>query len=183
MAQHGTAGVARNGDPARPRIFASRQGRARPNRASTGFHTPTADRKTHVTMVHRTLIDNHCRLTFKPQAKINRQPSRLEFTVSHTKQTPAPQFNRHLSAAFVQGLHDAILDGQERILNKAKQRAAGHKSRFTSHESQSGAPGEIRTPDPLVRSLIQTPGLLVPKPDMLLCRRKSGYLCPLQCQP
>jgi hypothetical protein len=31
-------------------------------------------------------------------AKFNRQPRRLEFTLSRTKQTPAPQFNRQLSA-------------------------------------------------------------------------------------
>jgi hypothetical protein len=38
-------------------------------------------------------------------AKFNRQPRRLEFTVSRTKQTPAPQFNRQLSATSPKSLN------------------------------------------------------------------------------
>jgi hypothetical protein len=47
-----------------------------------------------VTMLQAVLIDNS-RLS---PAKINRQPRRLEIRVTHTKQTPATQFNRQHSA-------------------------------------------------------------------------------------
>src|SRR5579863_3394364 len=39
---------------------------------------------------HSSLLTSH--------AKFNRKPRGLEFTLFHTKQTPAPQFNRQLSA-------------------------------------------------------------------------------------
>jgi hypothetical protein len=39
---------------------------------------------------------SHCYIQLKT-AKINRKPRRLEIVVSHTKQTPTTQINRHLS--------------------------------------------------------------------------------------
>jgi hypothetical protein len=48
--------------------------------------------------------------------------------------------------------------------------------------SENGAPGESRTPDLLVRSLISLYGRLGTKTDMLLSCRDLGYRRRVQCQ-
>jgi hypothetical protein len=73
-------------------------------------------------------------------AKFNRQPRRLEFTLSHTKQTPAPQFNRQQIATskiaqFASRMpsrdtHHMISNRQNRSAAPAPTR---HSSRITRH--------------------------------------------------
>ena len=70
---------------------------------------------------HSPLITRHC--------KFNRQPARLEFAISPTKQTPAPQFNRQLFGTFeIQSCTLAIL-----IQRIAAPFFTNYESRFTSH--------------------------------------------------
>ncbi len=75
------------------------------------------------------LIDNDCRSPRSTHNKINRQPCQLETSVSHTKQTSAPQINRQqIATSKITHLG---------ISNRRNQQAAPaftrHSSRITRH--------------------------------------------------
>jgi hypothetical protein len=74
MAQDTMASIARSSNPARSSVFASRELHVRSIYAPPDLEPGIAGRKPHVTMLHRTLIDNHCRLTLRRPTKVNRQP-------------------------------------------------------------------------------------------------------------
>jgi hypothetical protein len=81
-----------------------------------------------VTMLQAVLIDNSRR----SPAKINRQPRRLEIRVTHTKQTPATQFNRQRFATW------QITNHESQITSHA--RSNRHTSRLenaVSHRKQT----------------------------------------------
>src|ERR1700730_8253131 len=104
----------RIGTPATARV----ERRARSSVATTCRARPTTRaahhpaRKAHVKRELQcyipALIDNHRRSPRSTHTKINRQPRRLETSVTYTKQTPASQINRKhlrtLHPAFIAGL-------------------------------------------------------------------------------
>ncbi len=145
MAQDGTAIIARNANPARPRVFALRQRHVHPNPAQPCCKSLNAARKPHVTMLHRTLIDNHCRLASRPHPKINRQPRRLETVISPRKQTPPAQFNRKLSATPARHFFPCNFNFSNIRICRPERRPAIHQPPLTDHQSRIAAKQESHT--------------------------------------
>ncbi len=86
---------------------------------------------------------SHCYIHLKT-AKINRKPRRLEIVVSHTKQTPATQINRHLSCTLQNHFRrtkSALVAGRSGLASDLQQRPADlvvairNSSLITSHSS------------------------------------------------
>jgi hypothetical protein len=101
MVARGTASIARDGHRTRSRAFARVVRACSVPRTSARVSQPQPSPKKR--MLHcyiRTLIDNARQFALATHPKFNRQPRRLEFSVSHRKQTPGTRLNRQLFHTF-----------------------------------------------------------------------------------
>ncbi len=114
--------------------------------------------KPHVTSELRRYIPEVTVTDRRLRRKINRQLRRLEFSVSHTKQTPAPQFNRKLLATSRVTTHSSRNTCRPRIakplLDTNVRLRRNNNSRNSFKTNDCVSPYSIQTSTPLAAKCI-----------------------------
>ena len=112
---------------------------ARSRTPAQGFEVPSAQFNSMLHCYIRSLIVTTRQSPLHNHAKINRQPPRLEATVTLTKQTPATQINRQLSGTSSSAIHNLP------ITNKTPSNRQWQILEFTvTHTKQTTAPRSNR---------------------------------------
>ncbi len=107
-------------------------GKFRPTRLTSSPTRRPAAPKPHVTSQLQCYIPALTDNDRRSPRKINRQPRRLEFTISHTKQTPTLQINRQQSATSTITNHDSQITSQARSNRHFLQVSASHQCRIAA---------------------------------------------------